>query len=97
MMMRVDANTAAISHRGPRSPRPPRRHHRSCRRERDEGDNESAMKDLSVALRLRPAYLEAIRLREKILAETDPGEAKKLERIILEEIDLKEAPKWIRR
>ncbi len=62
-----------------------------------EGDNESATKELSVALRLRPAYLEAIRLKEKILAETDPGEAKKLERIILEDIDLKEAPKWIRR
>jgi len=62
-----------------------------------EGDNESAMKELSVALRLRPAYLEAIRLKEKIIGETDPDEAKKLERIVLEEIDLKEAPKWIRR
>ncbi|MCK4292455.1 MAG: type II secretion system protein GspD [Planctomycetes bacterium] len=62
-----------------------------------EGDNESAMKELSVALRLRPAYLEAIRLKEKIIGETDPDEAKKLERIILEDIDLKEAPKWIRR
>ena len=62
-----------------------------------EGDSEAAMKALHLSLRLRPAYLEAIRLQEKILAETDPGEAKKLERIILEDIDLKEAPKWIRR
>jgi len=62
-----------------------------------EGDNESAMKELSVALRLRPAYLEAIRLKEKIIGETDPDGAKKLERIVLEDIDKKEAPKWIRR
>ena len=62
-----------------------------------EGDNESAMKELQKALRLRPAYLEAIRLKERILAQTDPDEAKKLERIILEDIDKQEAPKWLRR
>ena len=62
-----------------------------------EGDNESAMKELQKALRLRPAYLEAIRLKERILAQTDPDEAKKLERIILEGIDKQEAPKWLRR
>ncbi len=62
-----------------------------------EGDNESAMKELQKALRLRPAYLEAIRLKERILAQTNPDEAKKLERIILEGIDKQEAPKWLRR
>ena len=62
-----------------------------------EGDNESAMKELQKSLRLRPAYLEAIRLKERILAQTDPDEAKKLERIILEGIDKQEAPKWLRR
>jgi len=62
-----------------------------------EGDNESAMTELQKALRLRPAYLEAIRLKERILAQTDPDEAKKLERIILEGIDKQEAPKWLRR
>ncbi len=62
-----------------------------------EGDNESAMRELQKALRLRPAYLEAIRLKERILAQTNPDEAKKLERIILEGIDKEEAPKWLRR
>ena len=62
-----------------------------------EGDNESAMMELQKALRLRPAYLEAIRLKERILAQTNPDEAKKLERIILEGIDKQEAPKWLRR
>ncbi|GAG36190.1 unnamed protein product, partial [marine sediment metagenome] len=62
-----------------------------------EGDDESAMKALDMALRLRPSYLEAIRLRERILEETDPDEAKKLERIVLGDIDEEEASMWMRR
>ena len=62
-----------------------------------EGDNESAMTELSAALTLRPSYLEAIRLKERILGQTDPEEAKKLERIILENIDREEAPNWMRK
>lgn len=61
-----------------------------------EGDNESAMRKLRIALTLRPTYLEAIRLKEKILAETDPEKAEMLERIILEDIDRQEAPNWLR-
>jgi type IV pilus assembly protein PilQ len=59
-----------------------------------EGDNESAMKELGIALWLRPTFLEAIRLKERILAETSPDEAEKLERIVLETIDRQAAPKW---
>jgi type IV pilus assembly protein PilQ len=59
-----------------------------------EGDNESAMKELSSALWLRPTFLEAIRLKERILAETSPDEAQKLERIVLETVDRQAAPKW---
>ncbi|UCG59916.1 MAG: type II secretion system protein GspD [Phycisphaerales bacterium] len=62
-----------------------------------EGDITSAVRKVRVALILRPTYLEAIRLRERILAETNPDEASKLERIILEDIDLKQAPNWLRR
>lgn len=62
-----------------------------------EGDNESAMSQLSIALALRPTYLEALRLKERIIAETDPDEAEKLERIMLEGIDCQEAPNWLRR
>jgi type II secretory pathway component GspD/PulD (secretin) len=62
-----------------------------------EGDNESAMKQLKIALNLRPAYLEAIRLKERIIAETSPEEAEKMERIMLEAIDKKEASKWQRK
>jgi len=55
------------------------------------------MKALVVALRLRPSYLEAIRLKERILRETAPEEAKRLERVILEGLDNEEAPNWIRK
>jgi len=62
-----------------------------------EGDNETAMKQLKIALALRPAYLEAIRLKEKIIAETSPEEVEKLERIMLENLDNEQAPKWNRK
>jgi type IV pilus assembly protein PilQ len=62
-----------------------------------EGDNESAMSEVDLALKLRPTYLEALRLKEKIIRQTNPEEAKKLERIILEAIDHEEAPNWQRR
>jgi uncharacterized protein YbaP (TraB family) len=52
-----------------------------------EGDNESAMKQLNTALTLRPAYLEAIRLKEKIMAEVSPEEAQMLDRIVLETVE----------
>ncbi len=62
-----------------------------------EGDNESATKELDIALTLRPTYLEALRLKERILAQTNPDEAKKMERVILEALDREEAPNWQRR
>jgi len=62
-----------------------------------ENDNESAMKQLVVALELRPTYLEAIRLKEKIIAESNPEEVQKLERIMLQAVDQKDAPNWRRR
>jgi type IV pilus assembly protein PilQ len=62
-----------------------------------ENDNVSAMKQLSVALNLRPTYLEAIRLKERIIAESSPEEVQKLERIMLQAVDQEEAPNWRRR
>lgn len=60
-------------------------------------DMSSAMENLRLALRVRPAYLEAIRLKERILRETNSEEAAKLDRIILGDVDKKEAPMWLRR
>jgi len=62
-----------------------------------EGDTEAAMRNLMIVLELRPAYLEAIRLRERIIAETSPDEVDKLERIMMDDVDRLEAPNWLRR
>ena len=62
-----------------------------------EGDNESAIWHLAIALKLRPTYLEALRLKERIIAEVNPDDLDRMERIMLEVIDRQEASKWIRR
>jgi len=62
-----------------------------------EGNNESAMRELSVVLALRPTYLEAIRLKERIIAETDPDEVEKLERIVIDNVEREESSRWQRR
>jgi type IV pilus assembly protein PilQ len=59
-------------------------------------DNTTAMKELCEALHLRPTYLEAIRLKERIIREASPSEAKELERIVLDTVDQEEAPMWHR-
>jgi type IV pilus assembly protein PilQ len=61
------------------------------------GDNEKAMREVDASLALRPTYFEALRLKERIIEETDPNEAAKMERIILSDMDKKEAENWLRR
>jgi len=51
-----------------------------------EGDTEAAMKELTIILEVRPTYLEAIRLKEKIIAETAPDEVDMIERIMLDKL-----------
>ncbi|MHC4322842.1 MAG: type II secretion system protein GspD [Planctomycetota bacterium] len=72
-------------------------HYANAVRYRKDGDSLSAMKELCEALRLRPSYLEAMRLKERILSESSPDEVDKLERIMLDDVDKEEAPKWRRR
>ena len=62
-----------------------------------EGDNESALREVKTSLALRPTYLEAIRLKERIIGEVDPDEAEKMERVMLEDIERKDSEKWLRR
>jgi len=62
-----------------------------------DGDNISAMQELNVALDLRPTYLEAIRLKERIIQETDPNAPLKIERIMLEDFEQKHSERWLRR
>jgi type IV pilus assembly protein PilQ len=62
-----------------------------------ENDNESAMREVDIALELRPTYLEAIRLKEKIIHETDPTADLNIDRIMLEDFERKDSEKWLRR
>jgi hypothetical protein len=62
-----------------------------------EGDTEAAMKELEYVLELRPSYLEAIRLKERIIAETNPDELDMIERILLGDIEREDSDKWQRR
>lgn len=62
-----------------------------------EGDVDSAMYNVKVALMMRPTYLEALRLRERIIVETDPEELKRIDSIVQQAIDQQEAGNWKRR
>lgn len=64
----------------------------------EDGQLETAMEEVESALELRPTYLEAIRLKERIIAERDGREAlKRLERKMSEKMNRQEAPVWLRR
>jgi type IV pilus assembly protein PilQ len=62
-----------------------------------EGYSEEALSELETVLRLYPSYLEAIRLKERIIRETDPDKAAKTERTILRDVEREEAENWRRR
>jgi type IV pilus assembly protein PilQ len=61
-----------------------------------DGSSVEALYELDSALDLRPTYLEALRLREKIVSKMSPDEVKHIERIMLGVIEQQEAPKWRR-
>ncbi len=61
-----------------------------------EGDTEAAMNALNYVLDIRPSYLEAIRLKERIIAETKPDELDSMERILLGDIEREDSEKWRR-
>jgi len=62
-----------------------------------EGDTEAAMNALNYVLELRPSYLEAIRLKERIIAEIRPDELDSIERIMLGDIEREDSARWQRR
>jgi len=59
-----------------------------------EGDIESARQQLKIALKLRPAYTEALRLKDKIDADEAPTEAEKKVGMVIESADSKDDPAW---
>ncbi len=61
-----------------------------------EGDVDSAVFHVRMALLMRPTYLEARRLYERIIAETDPEELKRIDSIVEQAIDQQESRNWQR-
>jgi type IV pilus assembly protein PilQ len=61
-----------------------------------EGDTGKALCNLKIALWARPTYLEALRLRERIIAETDPEQFKQLDRIAEQEVGKQDLENWSR-
>jgi len=61
-----------------------------------EGDTQKALFNVKFALTMRPTYLEALRLRERIVAETTPEEFKRMDSVVVEKVDEQEAPNWRR-
>jgi len=62
-----------------------------------DGDSEAALRKVDWVLELRPTYLEAIRLKERIIREAAPDDVTMIERIMLDIIEREEADKWLRR
>ncbi|MCJ7693603.1 MAG: hypothetical protein MUO22_09345 [Sedimentisphaerales bacterium] len=62
-----------------------------------DGYNEAALQKANKAITLRPTYIEAITLKEKIVLETAPEDAAMMERIMLDVVEREETDKWLRR
>jgi len=62
-----------------------------------DGYNEAALQKVNKAVALRPTYIEAINLKEKIVRETAPEDAAMMERIMLDVVEREETNKWLRR
>jgi type II secretory pathway component GspD/PulD (secretin) len=62
-----------------------------------EGNKKAALNKLNWALAARPTYLEALRLKERIIRETTPDDKATIERIMLDVIEREESGKWLRR
>jgi type IV pilus assembly protein PilQ len=61
------------------------------------GDTQGALNELNWTLQLRPTYLEAIRLRERIVREANGGNDAVIERIMLDNIEKQDSEGWLRK
>ncbi len=61
------------------------------------GASADSLRELNWTLNLRPTYLEALRLRERIVREGAGQSADVMERVMLQKIEREESQNWIRR
>jgi len=62
-----------------------------------DGDYDLALKEVETSLRIYPTNLEALRLKDRILRESDPDQAETTDRVILRNMDEQEAWNWRKR
>jgi len=62
-----------------------------------EGQPEAALALLNSPLNIKRNYLEEVRLKERIIKETQPDQFDTIERIMLETIQAEDSDKWFRR
>ncbi|MDD5134194.1 MAG: hypothetical protein PHP01_02130 [Phycisphaerae bacterium] len=63
----------------------------------EDKEYDKALKELDWIIGFRPNALEAVRLKEKILAKTNPAKLRASERVMLDETDRKMDGKWKRK
>ena len=61
------------------------------------GSSADSLRELNWTLNLRPTYLEALRLRERIVREGAGQSCDVMERVMLQKIEREESENWIRR
>jgi type II secretory pathway component GspD/PulD (secretin) len=61
-----------------------------------KGEKQTALNKLKLVLELRPTYLEAMQLQEKIVAEVGSADASTTRRIMMERIQAEKSPMWNR-
>ncbi|MHC4388030.1 MAG: type II secretion system protein GspD, partial [Planctomycetota bacterium] len=60
-----------------------------------DGNYAAALDESNMALALRPTYLEAIRLREKIISKIEPEPEKKIKRKMIEAVEQEDVDRWL--
>jgi type IV pilus assembly protein PilQ len=61
-----------------------------------EGDVENAVYNVKLSLMIEPGYLEARRLHERIMKETDPDKYEKIDGRVQDELETQDAENWKR-
>lgn len=61
------------------------------------GNKEQALVEVNKALQHRPTFLEALRLKEKIIKEMNPAAASETSSVMKGKVEQKDSEKWLRR
>lgn len=62
-----------------------------------KGKKKAALDKLNWVIAARPTYIEALRLKERIICETAPNDSAMIERVMLNVIEREESDKWLRK